>query len=140
MSEDNLPQRTLKTTFWLVAFFTMIFAVRGQLTISLGLAIGGALGLFSLWSLAFAIPRLFGSANPWAKFLLGIFSALKLPIYAGTLYFTMTSPRVSPFAVFVGVSLVPVVVVLKVVTAQLLDKSNLPTGDETCRTNPAPSK
>ena len=140
MSEDNLPQRTLKTTFWLVAFFTMIFALRGQLSVSLGLAIGGALGLFSLWSLAFAIPRLFGSANPFAKVALGFLSVLKLPIYAGTLYFTMTSPAVSPFAVFVGVALVPAVVVLKVLTAQMLDKSNLPAGDEACRTNPVLSK
>lgn len=140
MSEDNLPQRTLKTTFWLVAFFTMIFGLRGHMTVSFGLALGGALGLFSLWSLAFAIPRLFGSVNPYAKFLLGILSLLKLPIYAGTLYFAMTSPLISPFAVFVGVALVPVVVVLKVVGAQMLDKSTVRTGDEACRTNPAPSK
>jgi hypothetical protein len=140
MSEDTLPQRTLNTTFWLVAFFTMIFALRGQLSVSFGLAVGGALGLFSLWSLAFAIPRLFGSANPWSKFLLGMLSLFKLPIYAGTLFFTMTSPSISPFAVFVGVALVPVVVVLKVLTAQMLVKSNLPAGDETCRTSPVPSK
>jgi hypothetical protein len=140
MSQDNLPQRTLKTTFLLVAFFTSVFAARNELTVSFGLAIGGALGLFSLWSLAFAIPRLFGSANPWSKFLLGIFSACKLPIYAGTLYFAMTSPLVHPFAVFAGVALVPVVVVLKVVGAQVVDKTNLPAGDETCRTSPVPSK
>jgi hypothetical protein len=140
MSEDTLPQRTLKTTFWLVAFFTMIFAVRGQLSISLGLVIGGALGLFSLWSLAFAIPKLFGSDNPFSKFLLGILSLLKLPIYAGTLYFAMTSPLVNAFAVFMGVAMVPVVVVLKVLTAQMLDKSTLRTGDEACRINPALSK
>lgn len=139
MSEDTLPQRTLKTTFWLVAFFTMIFAVRGQQTISFGLALGGAIGLFSLWSLSFAIPRLFGSANPGAKYLLGFLSVLKLPIYAGTLYFAMSSPLISPFAVFVGVAMVPVVVVLKVVTAQMLENSKS-VGDEACRTNPVPSK
>jgi hypothetical protein len=140
MSQDNLPQRTLRTTFWLVAFFTMIFAVRGQLTVSLGLAIGGALGLFSLWSLAFAIPRLFGSVNPWSKFLLGVLSLSKLPIYAGTLYFAMSSSLVSPFAVFVGVALVPLVVVLKVVGIQMLDKTPLTAGDEACRISPVPSK
>jgi hypothetical protein len=140
MSQENLPQRTLKTTFWLVSFFTIVFAVRGELSVSFGLALGGALGIFSLWSLAFAIPRLFGSANPMAKFALGVLSLLKLPIYAGSLFFAMSSPLISPFAVFVGVAFVPVVVVLKVVTAQMLDKSNLPAGDEACRTKPALSK
>ena len=140
MSEETLPQRTLKTTFWLVAFFTMIFALRGEFAVSAGLAVGGALGLFSLWSLSFAIPRLFSSAHPWSKFVLGIMSMLKLPIYAGTLYFTMTSPTVNPFAVFIGVAMVPTVVVLKVLTAQMLVKSTLSAGDETCRTSPVPSK
>jgi len=120
MTDDKLPQRTLSTTFWLSAFFIMVFGLRGQLTISFGLAIGAAIGLLSLWSLVFVVPRLFTHDNPFAKFLLGMVALMKLPIYAGVLYFAMSSPLISPFAVFIGAALVPAVIVLKVLGNQLI--------------------
>ena len=139
MTDDRLPQRTLKTTFWLSAFFALVFALRGELPVSFGLAIGSALGLLSLWSLTIVIPRLFQAGNPAAKFWLGILSVSKLPIYAVTLNFAVTSPDVSPFAVFVGVAFIPLVLVLKVVGYQILEKAGGPAGDETCQTKAAPS-
>jgi len=129
MSEDNLPQRTIKTTTFVVLFFSAIFAARSQVSISLGLAIGGALGVFSLWSLALVVPRLFSSSSPASKFLLGMLGLAKLPIFAGTLYFAMASPLVSPFAVFVGVALTPVVVVLKTIGSQVVGTTALSAGD-----------
>jgi hypothetical protein len=137
MPDETLPQRTLKTTFWLVTFFTLVFAVRGQLPIAFGLALGGALGLFSLWSLTFAIPKLFSSPSPIAKFKLALLTLSKLPIYAISLYFAMASPVFSPFSVFVGVALIPAVLVLKVVGFKAIQNTNDAAGDETCRTNPA---
>jgi hypothetical protein len=136
MTDDNLPTRALKTTTWLAALFMVIFALRGQLIITFGLGIGAALGVLSLWSLTFAIPRLFSSADPGAKFWLGMLTFCKLPIYAIVLNFAMTSRLVSSFAVFVGVAFVPAVLVLKVLGAQLLEKAETPAGDETCRSEP----
>ncbi len=133
MPQPTLPERTLRTTFWLSALFVLVFGVRGDMTIALGLTIGSALGLFSLWSLHWAVPRLTAGANPFSKFLLGMLMVAKLPIYAGVLSFSMVSPLVNPFAVFVGVALVPIVIVLKVVGAQMLERANLSAGEKACR-------
>jgi hypothetical protein len=138
MTDDKLPQRTLRTTFWLSAFFALIFAVRGEMGVSYGLALGSAVGLLSLWSLTVAIPRLFHTGNPAAMFLLGMLTLCKLPIYAFALNFAVTSPHVSPFAVFVGAAFIPLVLVLKVVGYQIMEKAN-PAGEKTCQTKPAPS-
>jgi hypothetical protein len=115
MPDDKLPQRTLKTTFTIAALFSIVFVVRGELALALGLAIGAMLGIASLWSLTMAVPRLFASRHPSAKIGLGALMLAKLPFYAGVLYFAMASPLVSPLATFVGVALVPAVIVLKVV-------------------------
>ena len=106
--------------------------------IAFGFALGGALGIFSLWTLSFGIPRLFHSSNPFSKFLLAMMTLAKLPIYAGTLYFAMASPLISPIATFVGVAMIPAVLVLKTVSYQMLATSS-PLGDDKCRTNPAVS-
>jgi len=139
MPDERLPQRTLKTTFWVGAFFMLIFGLRGEMPVVFGLAIGTSIGLLSLWSLIFAVPRLFvpGSAAP--KFLLGMVAFLKLPLYAAILSFAMTSRFVNPFAVFVGAALVPVVLVLKVVGYQWLLKPDAPTGDKACRSETSAS-
>jgi hypothetical protein len=129
MPDNNLPQRTFATTFWLASFFALVFAVRGQVAISFGLTIGAAIGLFSLGTLIVAIPRLAKPGNYWAKFVLGFIWLIKLPVYAVALNFAMTSWMVEPFAVFVGVALVPMVVILKVVGFQLLQKTAITAGE-----------
>jgi hypothetical protein len=133
MPDDNLPQRTLKTTFWLAAFLTLIFYLRGQTAISFGLAIGAAIGLTSLGSLTFAVPRLFNPGNPVAKLWLGMIALVKLPVYALVLSFAMSCKYIAPLAVFVGAALVPAVIVLKVLGNQLLERINAPVGEEACR-------
>ena len=85
------------------SFFTLVFVARGQVAISFGLAIGAAIGLFSLGTLIVAIPRLAKPGNYWVKFLLGFIWLIKLPVYAVTLNFAMTSWMVEPFA-FPGLS------------------------------------
>jgi hypothetical protein len=114
MPDDKLPQRSLKTTFLTAVLFSIVAVARGEFAWALGLAIGAFLGMASLWSLTVAIPRLFASRNPAAKYGVGMLMLMKLPFYAGVLYFAMASPLVSPFATFVGVALVPAVIVLKV--------------------------
>ena len=134
MPNETLPQRTLRTTFLLAAFFTLVFAMRGEIKISFGLGLGAAIALFSLWSLIVLVPRLATPGNASAsKFLLGLAAFLKLPIYAGVLQFAMVSPYIEPFAVFVGACFVPAVLVLKVAGYQLIEKVNLPLGEETCQ-------
>jgi hypothetical protein len=132
MQELALPQRTLRTTFWLATLFVIVFGLRGQATVSVGLAIGSAIGLFSLWSLTVLVPRLVRVNNDFAKFGLGITMILKIPLYAVVLAYAMVSPSVHPFAVFVGVALVPAVITLKVLTAPLLERINAQVGGDPC--------
>jgi hypothetical protein len=140
MPDNGLPQRSMKTTAALVTFFTIVFVTRGDLATAAGLALGGALGLFSLWSLAFGIPRLVHHENPASKFLLALLTLAKLPVYGVSLYYAMASPFISPLATFAGVAAVPVVITLKVLGYQLVQGTDGPAGDETCRTNPVLSK
>ncbi len=138
MPDEKLPQRTLKTTFWLACFFLIVFALRGQYTIVSGLAVGAAIGLSSLWSLTVAIPRLFVPGNSAAKFWLGVVALLKLPLYAVILAVVMSSKYFEPFAVFAGAGLVPAVIVLKVLGYQLVgERKQAPAGEEACRTRTA---
>ncbi len=129
MPDNKLPQRTLITTFWLAAFFAMVFGLRGQLAISLGLAIGAAIGLFSLGTLMISVPRFAKPGNHLAKFWLGLIWMAKLPVYAISLNFAMTSRLVEPFAVFVGAAMIPAVLVLKVVGFGMLQKVAVPEGE-----------
>ncbi len=135
MPDDKLPQRTLKTTFWLASLFTLVFAVRGQTDIAFGLAIGTAIGLSSLWSLTFAVPKLLRPGNPTAKLSLGIMAMIKLPVYALVLSFAMSSKYVEPLSVFLGAALVPAVIVLKVLGYQLVERSRSAVGEEACQTS-----
>lgn len=129
MPDNKLPQRTFVTTFWLASFFSLVFAVRGQVAVSFGLAIGAAIGLFSLGTLIVAVPRLAKPGNYWAKFGLGLVWMIKLPVYAVVLNFAMNSWFVEPFAVFIGVAMIPAVVVLKVVGYQLIQKAAVTAGE-----------
>src|SRR5947209_5775968 len=129
MTDDNLPQRTLKTTFWLAAFFVLLFEARGDRSIALGLTIGAAVGLFSLWSLLVVVPKLFRPGNSVAKLWLGMAAIMKLPIYCVVLSIAMTSKHIAPLAVFCGVALVPMVIFLKTVGAQLVESVRLPVGE-----------
>ena len=133
MTEDNLPQRTLKTSFWLAAFFVLLFEARGDRAVALGLTLGAAVGMFSLWSLLVVVPKLFRPGNHAAKFWLGIAALMKLPLYAIIMSVAMTSRYVAPFAVFSGVALVPAVIFLKTVGAQLVGSVQLPAGEGSCR-------
>ena len=130
MPDDKLPQRTLKTTFWLASFFAMVFGLRGEVGITFGLAIGAAIGLISLWSLMFAVPRLVRPGNPFAKLSLGLVAMIKLPVYAIALNFAMSSRWIEPFSVFAGAALVPMVLVLKVLGQQMVQKAEpVPAGE-----------
>lgn len=111
--DERVPQRALKAAFSLAALFALPFVLGGHWSSALGLAIGAFIGLSSLWSLSVAIPPLFRPDNPAANLWLGLITLVKLPLYAVLLAFAMTSPAVNPFAVFVGVALVPTMLVMQ---------------------------
>jgi hypothetical protein len=139
MPDEKLPHRTLRTAFWLAALFTLVFGLRGETAITFGLALGAAIGLSSLWTLIVVVPKLFAPGKPAPRFWLGVVTFLKLPVYALILYFAMSTPHISPGAVFAGVSAVPVVLVLKVLGYQLVQKTQPSPGDEACRSKTLPS-
>lgn len=133
MADLGLPKRTLRTSFWLAAWFVLIFGVRGQAKISLGIALGAAVSMFSLWSLMIVVPRLADGAKKPLGCLLGIVELVKLPLYALVFWYAMASPFFHPLAVFAGVATVPVVIVLKVVGYQIVQRANGSAGDDSCR-------
>lgn len=113
MSDRELPARSVRTSFWLAAWFVLVFGLRGQSSVSLGLAIGSALSIFSLWSLAWAVPRAAAPGSRRGVWALAALFIVKLPLYAIILNYALQSRAVHAGAVFAGVAVVPVVIVLK---------------------------
>jgi zinc transporter ZupT len=121
MSDKNTIGRSLTLTAGIGAICVLITVIFGELASALGFAIGAGIGIFSLWSLAVAVPLLTRRNDPMAKFWLFVLLAAKLPIYAGVLIFAMTSPHVTPFAVFAGAAIMPCAVIWDVLTRALTD-------------------
>ena len=111
MRTTETIRRILSGTATIGGAFALIALAGGAPSVALGFVIGTGLGLFSLWSLAVAIPRLCSGHDPASRFWLGMLLIAKLPIYAGVLTFAMASPKVSAFAVFAGVALLPMVII-----------------------------
>ncbi|NLI00087.1 MAG: ATP synthase subunit I [Chthonomonadales bacterium] len=120
MPERELPARSVRTSFWLAAWFVLIFGLRGQADVSVGLAIGSALSIFSLWSLAWAVPRATETGARRGPWLLAALFMIKLPLYGVILNYALMSRSVHPGALFAGVAVVPVVIVLKTLSRLLM--------------------
>ena len=133
MPDEGLPKRTLRTGAWVAALFVLVFGLRGQASISVGLAIGAALGLFSLWSLAYAVPRVLHGRSRAKQVLLAGLLLAKLPIYGLVLNYTMGSRQVSALAVLCGVALIPAVLTLKVIGYQMTREPDEASGEVACR-------
>ena len=133
MSDENLPQRTLRTGFFLAGWVVLVLYLRGWLTASLGFAVGAALSLFSLWSLTCTVPRILREARPMARVLLVLLLTLKLPAYAVVLYYATTHPYCHPGALVAGIALTPAVFVLKTLGQALIERVGEPSGETKCR-------
>lgn len=133
MSDETLPQRTLRTGFFLAGWFVLVFGLRGWYTASMGFAVGAALSLFSLWSLTFAVPRVLNEARPVAKFLLALMLMLKLPLYAVVLYYATNRPYFHLGALVGGIALVPAVFVMKMLGRTVIERGPEPGGERNCR-------
>jgi len=116
---ESLPQRALRATAGLGLFFILAALLMGETPAALGLAAGAAVGLFSLWSFLMLVPRACRPDNPLAGAWIAVLAAVKLPLYALVLGVAVTSPAVSPLAVFAGAALGPVVIVLMVADGAL---------------------
>ncbi len=120
MDEQELPKRTIRTSFWLSAWFVLIFGLRGQADMSVGLAIGSAMSIFSLWTIAMAVPRATESGRGRGPWLLAFLFLVKLPVYGLILNCAISSKAVHVGALFAGVGVVPVVIVLKTLGRMLI--------------------
>lgn len=128
-SPESLPRRTLRTGGWLACFATLVFVLQGWWAVAMGAAIGSALSLFSLWSVAVVMPALLRPGNRRAQFWLAAMLFVKFPLYAGVLYWATLVLKADVFALFGGIALVPVVIVLKIVGQQILDGRKAAMGD-----------
>lgn len=123
----GLPARTLRTSLLVVVWFAVVFWVRGRPSIGLGLVVGGALGLGSLASFVWGVPRLLAPGNPRGPFWLVAIMLVKLIAYALVLNYAMSSKFVNSGAVFAGVGVVPLVIALKMAGQRLMRRTE--TGD-----------
>ena len=111
MTGSGLPWRALSWSAIVGLAATVAGYVGEGPRTAAGIALGAALGLFSLGSLAFAIPRLISPDAPGRRALLGPLLAVKLALIGGVLWFAMSSPSIRPIGVFVGAAIVPMVLV-----------------------------
>jgi hypothetical protein len=87
MKLETLPRQSLETSSILALVAILIVFVEREMLAAMGIAIGAALALFRLWTFMIAVPRLFAAKNTFAPVLLGLLTAIKLPIYALALSF-----------------------------------------------------
>lgn len=111
----------MRTSFWLAAWFVLVFGVRGQAGVSLGFAIGSLLSLLSFWTLTWMVGRTIqpGSRRAW---LLGLVLLVKLPVYGVALHYALAIQGISVTAIVAGIALVPTVVTLKAVGRTLISR------------------
>jgi len=120
MDDVTLPRRVVRTGFWLAVVLVLLFNVGGRPEIGAGLAVGSALSLFSVWSIAWLTPRAANPQRPRA-WLPGLAMLVKLPLYGVVLYYALSSPRVNAGAVLAGVCLAPAVIALKALGRMLTE-------------------
>ena len=116
MQDLNLSVRVLKMGVWTLSLTTFALFEMQKLTWATGFALGSALSLFSLLSLAIVVPLLFQPGMPrYVTALLGVTLLMKLPLYCGAFYLTATGHFLCPGAVFAGLLLAPVLITLKTI-------------------------
>ena len=128
MKNKTLPTQSLETSTVLAIAAILISFAEGERSTAAGIAIGSGLAMFSLWTFIIAVPRLFAARNPYAPFLLGILTAIKLPTYAIVLMIAFSSLQVGPFAVFTGAALIPCVIAANAIGQGMASRGSRPHG------------
>lgn len=127
MPDEQLPLRSMRMSALLATAFSILLYFAGYGRFAVGIFAGTALGMFSLGTLMWTIPKLFRPGKKKTKVFMGAISLLKLPLFFIGVYFAVrpeSAPYISPFGVFCGVALVPVVIFLKVVGWQMANGLN----------------
>ncbi|MCL5283889.1 MAG: ATP synthase subunit I [Armatimonadetes bacterium] len=124
MPDEKLASRSLKTAVAVALLGLGWGLAAARPDWCWGWMIGSGIGLSSLWSLLYVVPKLVGPGPKKGKFWLGALAVIKLPIYLMLLYYAMTSHSVNPIAVVAGVGVVPGVILLKVLGFMLVEAMN----------------
>ena len=127
MPDEKLPLRSLQTTALITALLFIICYAYNLHRLAYGIIIGTSLGMFSLGTLYYVVPKLFMPGKAVPKFFLGLVTALKLPIFIAVIYYATTKQAqifIHPFGIFVGVGMVPFILTLKVLGWQLTHNPN----------------
>ncbi len=126
---ESLPRRTLRTGGWLAAWMVLLLSLRGWWSVALGVAVGSALSLFSLWSLVVLVPALLRPGRRGLRHGLTAILFLKFPLYVAVLYWATQVMHADVFALFGGIALVPVVIVLKIVGQHIVGDRKVALGE-----------
>lgn len=109
-TSQKITVHALKTSAYALALLTIVLFYAKLSTWALGFLIGGALSLFSMFSLTVIVPFLFQpGVGGRAKGLLSLTLFMKLPLYGAGLYVVSRGEWVDPRGAGIGIVLVPAV-------------------------------
>ncbi len=137
--DEGFPQRVLRMSL-LIAACVLVFSTGfGDFTLSLGLGIGMLISIASLWSFMLMARLLLKPKGQRAAFG-GLILFVKYPILILLLYFSLTSWGASGIGMAIGVSLVPAVVVLKLIGMLWVNRMNTADWGNRMKAGPAPGE
>ena len=111
MTKQNLPTRVMLWCIALACLLVLAGLAGGGPKAALGMAVGAALGLFSFWSLSYAIPRFVSPERPDRRLILGLIYLFKILLFGLVLLWAMSSSLLQPFGVFIGALIAPMVII-----------------------------
>lgn len=119
MTDEQMPARVLRwaTAIELIAVIALL--ARGESRLALGVSVGAVLGLGSLWTITWAVPRCLSPEKRRGGCLLGVILFLKLPLYALLLNYALVRGRLNGLAIFLGVAAVPLAILLVTLSQEL---------------------
>lgn len=133
----DFPRRVLRMSLLLSACILVLSTLYRNFTLSLGLGTGMFVSVASLWTLM-GMGRILGNPKGKKAAVVGLTLFVKYPLLVLLLYFSLRSWGASPVGVAVGVSLVPAVILLKIIG--ILWVNNMNAGDEGERDSSAGGK
>jgi len=112
--DPDFPSRVLRMSLVLAAGILVLSTLYKDFSLSLGLGTGMFVSVASLWTLM-GMGRIFVNPKGKKAAVVGLTLLVKYPLLILLLYFSLRSWGAHPVGVVVGVSLVPAVILLKII-------------------------
>ena len=125
MIDEGFAKRIYITAFVFAAFvLAMLLAYRVEWAITLGVLLGFALGVLSLWTIEIVVERLLQPGHPKAAGRMVMLGLGKWSVIGAGLYFIARSEAVNLLAFAAALAVVPFVIVMKALGSCLSGQSS----------------